>query len=213
MSLRDLLWLAVIALLGYASWQFVRALRAPREPGAAGVQAPARGPTGPAGPRESEEAGANATIADDEDGLDEGDFEYAPVLASRPVVAPAPAEPAAGGYGSSGAGSAEQPGGGAEAEVFALQLENSRLRQEFQAQRDLVALQQQEITRLVEDVTALQDELDRIRVQPASSPEYSEALLLSSQGLNAEMIAARCGITLAEAELVLSLSRRGEGGT
>ena len=212
MSLRDLLWLAVIALLGYASWQFVRALRAPREPGAAGVQAPARGPTGPVGPRESEEAGANATIADDEDGLDEGDFEYAPVLASRPVVAPARAEPASGGYGSSGAGSAEQPGGGAEAEVFALQLENSRLRQEFQAQRDLVALQQQEITRLVEDVTALQDELDRIRVQPASSPEYSEALLLASQGLNAEMIAARCGITLAEAELVLSLSRRGEGG-
>lgn len=212
MSLRDLLWLAVIALLGYASWQFVRALRAPREPGAAGVQAPARGPTGPAGPRESEGAGANATIADDEDGLEEGDFEYAPVLASRPVVAPAPAEPASGGYGSSEVVSTEQPGGGAEAEVFALQLENSRLRQEFQAQRDLVALQQQEITRLVEDVTALQDELDRIRVQPASSPEYSEALLLASQGLNAEMIAARCGITLAEAELVLSLSRRGEGG-
>ena len=46
------------------------------------------------------------------------------------------------------------------------------------------------------DITALQDELDRLREQPTSSPEYAEAQVLAAQGLNAEMIAARCGITL-----------------
>lgn len=96
-------------------------------------------------------------------------------------------------------------------DVFQLQLDNSRLRQALQAQRDLVAAQQDEINRLVQDITALQDELERLREQPTSSPEYSEAMVLAAQGLNAEMIAARCGITVAEAELVLSLARRDQG--
>ena len=96
-------------------------------------------------------------------------------------------------------------------DVFQLELDNSRLRQALQAQRDLVALQQDEIDRLVQDITALQDELERLREQPTSSPEYSEASVLAAQGLNAEMIAARCGISLAEAELVLSLARRDTG--
>jgi hypothetical protein len=96
-------------------------------------------------------------------------------------------------------------------DIFQLELDNSRLRQALQAQRDLVALQQDEIGRLVQDITVLQDELERLREQPVSSPEYSEAMVLAAQGLNAGMIAARCGISLAEAELVLSLARRGEG--
>lgn len=104
-------------------------------------------------------------------------------------------------------------GNDARAEVFALQLENSRLRQELLAQKELTGVQQQEIERLIEDLTRLRDEAERMRAQPTSSPEYSEAMVLAAQGLNAEMIAARCGITLAEAELVLSLARRGESQT
>ncbi|MDA0235099.1 MAG: DUF2802 domain-containing protein, partial [Proteobacteria bacterium] len=76
---------------------------------------------------------------------------------------------------------------------------------------DLVALQQTEIDRLVEDIAALRDELDAQASSVASSPEYSEAMVLARQGLNAEMIAVRCGITLAEAELVLALGRGAEG--
>lgn len=74
-----------------------------------------------------------------------------------------------------------------------------------------MALQQSEIDRLVEDITALREELDAHAASVASSPEYSEAMVLAAQGLNAEMIAERCGITLAEAELVLALGRDGEG--
>lgn len=187
MSARDLLWLAVLALMGYAAFEFLRALRAPsRAPAAPAAAAVAPAQRG--GPREAiEEQG--------DDGDEDGDFDYAPVIA--PMVA---------GTGVVAPSAADE----ARAEVFALQLENSRLRQELQAQKELVGIQQQEIARLVEDLNTLQDEAERARVQPTSSPEYSEAMVLAAQGLNAEMIAARCGITLAEAELVLSLARRGE---
>ena len=47
----------------------------------------------------------------------------------------------------------------------------------IEAQRDLVALQQDEIDRLVQDITVLQDELDRLREQPPSSPEYALSLI------------------------------------
>ena len=43
-----------------------------------------------------------------------------------------------------------------------------------------------------------------------TSPEYGEALVLARRGLGVEDIAARCGITRAEAELVVSLAARGE---
>ncbi|MHB1371319.1 MAG: DUF2802 domain-containing protein [Pseudomonadaceae bacterium] len=185
MSARDLLWLAVLALLGYASVQFLRALRAPRR-GPAETPASASS-VGARDPRGEPEA------ADE----DEGDFDYAPEIAPAAVGKDAAAQPA---------------DDAARAEMFALQLENSRLRQELQTQKDLVSIQQQEIARLVEDITSLQDEAERVRTQPTSSPEYSEASVLAAQGLNAEMIAVRCGITLAEAELVLSLARRGEAG-
>lgn len=195
MNMRDLLWLAVLALLGYAALQFLRALRAPRR-----GSAQAAAPFPSAGAREQ----PGLPEVGDEDDEDERDFEYAPVIApaATAATAAAPAAPAAPAPASEDA----------RAEMFALQLENSRLRQELQAQKDVVGIQQQEIARLVEDITSLQDEIERTRTQPTSSPEYSEASVLAAQGLNAEMIATRCGITLAEAELVLSLARRGEAG-
>ncbi len=186
MNMRDLLWLAVLGLLGYAALQFLRALRAPRR-----GSAQAAAPVPSAGTREQPGLPEEA----DED---EREFDYAPVIAPAATAA-APAAPVP---------ASED----ARAEMFALQLENSRLRQELQAQKDLVGIQQQEIARLVEDITSMQDEIERVRTQPTSSPEYSEASVLAAQGLNAEMIATRCGITLAEAELVLSLARRGEAG-
>lgn len=109
------------------------------------------------------------------------------------------------------AAAADAPPPDHAAERFELELENSRLRQALQAERDLVALQQSEIERLVEDLTALRDALERQGGAVESAPEYTEALVLAAQGLNAGMIAERCGITLAEAGLVLALARRGEG--
>ena len=216
MGVREALWLIGLALVCYSVWQFFRALRAPSSSAAVppavaqGAQAEAPPSTGRrtalAGGPDTQptgrgvEAEAPSEVEDeDEDTFDD----YAPLPGPRlgpdPARAQGPSErlPA-------------QPGV-VQPDVFQMELDNSRLRQALQAQRDLVALQQDEIDRLVHDITELQDELARVREQPTSSPEYSEALVLAAQGLNAEMIAARCGISLAEAELVLSLARRSEG--
>ena len=216
MGVREALWLIGLALVCYSVWQFFRALRAPSSSAAVppavaqGAQAEAPQSTGRrtalAGGPDTQptgrgvEAEAPSEVEDeDEDTFDD----YAPLPGPRlgpdPARAQGPSErlPA-------------QPGV-VQPDVFQMELDNSRLRQALQAQRDLVALQQDEIDRLVHDITELQDELARVREQPTSSPEYSEALVLAAQGLNAEMIAARCGISLAEAELVLSLARRDTG--
>ena len=218
MGVREALWLIGLALVCYSVWQFFRALRAPSSsaavpPGAASraeTESPRAGGDAAVlsgGPdmqpiSRNPEAGAQAEAEDETEDEDTFD-DYAPLPGPRlgpdPARAQGPSErlPA-------------QPGV-VQPDVFQMELDNSRLRQALQAQRDLVALQQDEIDRLVHDITELQDELARVREQPTSSPEYSEALVLAAQGLNAEMIAARCGISLAEAELVLSLARRSEG--
>ena len=196
--MREALWLLASLLAAYAAFEFLRALRLPRE-GQAGASVATPSGMGAQGPV--------AAAADERKRDDDDDFlAYAP--RPSPSTASAPA---------SLASDASAPGASAalaEAEAaarFELELENSRLRQALQAQRDLVALQQTEIDRLVEDITALRDELDNQVSSVASSPEYSEAMVLAAQGLNAEMIAERCGITLAEAELVLALGRGGAG--
>jgi hypothetical protein len=196
MDVREALWLIGLALVGYSVWQFFRALRAPRTGAVDAGTAAAADAAEAIDERATLQRGAapQRVRADEED--EDAFLDYAPLPGPQADSGPAP-EPSAPLSG--------QP------DVFQLQLDNSRLRQALQAQRDLVALQQDEIDRLVQDITTLQDELDRLREQPTSSPEYSEALVLATQGLNAEMIAARCGITLAEAELVLSMARRDEG--
>ena len=216
MGVREALWLIGLALVCYSVWQFFRALRAPSSSAAVppavaqGAQAEAPQSTGRrtalAGGPDTQptvrgvEAEAPSEVEDeDEDTFDD----YAPLPGLR--LGPDPARVQ---------GPSERlpvQSGVVQPDVFQMELDNSRLRQALQAQRDLVALQQDEIDRLVHDITELQDELARVREQPTSSPEYSEALVLAAQGLNAEMIAARCGISLAEAELVLSLARRDAG--
>jgi hypothetical protein len=190
--MREALWLLASLLAAYAAFEFLRALRLPRE-GQAGASVATPSGTGAQGPV--------AAVADDQKRDDDDFLAYAPLPSPSTASAPASLAPDA------SAALAEA----AAAARFELELENSRLRQALQAQRDLVALQQTEIDRLVEDLTALRDELDNQVSSVASSPEYSEAMVLAAQGLNAEMIAERCGITLAEAELVLALGRGGAG--
>ena len=195
--MREALWLLAALLAAYAAFEFLRALRLPRE-AAAGASVATPSGTGGEGPV--------AAAADDRTRDDDDFLAYAPLPSPTTASSPASLAPDAPAPRASAAL--------AEAEAaarFELELENSRLRQALQAQRDLVALQQTEIDRLVEDLTALRDELDNQVSSVASSPEYSEAMVLAAQGLNAEMIAERCGITLAEAELVLALGRGGAG--
>ena len=186
-----MLWLAAL-LAAYATFEFLRALRLPREGAAGAFVAPQSAAAPPA---------TVVAARDDRDDEDDDFLAYAPLPSPSTASAPASLAPDA----SAALAEAEA------AARFELELENSRLRQALQAQRDLVALQQTEIDRLVEDITALREELDAQAASVASSPEYSEAMVLAAQGLNAEMIAERCGITLAEAELVLALGRGGAG--
>jgi len=98
---------------------------------------------------------------------------------------------------------------------FAVELELQRLRLEIGALREMVEAQQKEFESLRENtkcspanriahaISLTSQELDM-------SPEYDEALALARRGIVADVIASRCGITRAEADLVASLAAQGQ---
>ncbi|MCL2162226.1 MAG: DUF2802 domain-containing protein [Betaproteobacteria bacterium] len=97
---------------------------------------------------------------------------------------------------------------------FAVELELQRLRLEINTLRELVETQQKEIDFL--RTKAKDSATDRVKAsislsaqEPDMSPEYDEALALARRGIMADVIASRCGITRAEADLVASLAARG----
>ena len=67
------------------------------------------------------------------------------------------------------------------------------LRQELAAQRA--------------EIEALKETLGEVRAASQVSPLYGEAVALAHRGYDAQAIAERCGISVAEAELVRSLSQ------
>jgi HAMP domain-containing protein len=197
MGVREILWLLVALLLAYAAMQFFRALGAARDAQPAQA-APSRKPA-----EAAPEAAApgvlevgEARTGTREDGVDEKtggatdevpveDFDYASVL--RPLAAPAP-------------------------EVSQLELEAGQLRRELVSLQTTVDAQRHQIGDLEGEVRRLREQLERAEAaQTSSSPEYSEALALARHGMGADVIAARCGITVAEAELILSIAG-GRGG-
>lgn len=65
------------------------------------------------------------------------------------------------------------------------------------------------------EVEALRVEVGQLRAARQVSPQYGEAMSLAQSGLAAEEIATRCGISVAEAQLVRALGTsalRPEGG-
>lgn len=63
-----------------------------------------------------------------------------------------------------------------------------------------------EVQSLRTEVAQLQADVARLEAARNVSPLYGEAVSLAQQGMDAETIAVRCGISIAEAELVTSLS-------
>ena len=189
MTLRLILWGLVAILVLGSVWQFLRALRLGRAPMTISRSAAAAEP------------GDDAAGGDD----DEDGFDYAPQL--RPVSATiatppeqvAPAQPA------------RVPTPVVPApEVFQLELEVRHLQRELEGQQELIALQRAQIEALHSELGGLHLQLaDAVVAQPSTSPEYSEAMQLAGQGHDAQEIAARCGISVAEAGLVQSLARAG----
>lgn len=100
----------------------------------------------------------------------------------------------------------------ADAETgFEQLLEIRRLQQQLENQQQLVASQRARIQTLQEDIARLQQALGKQGDTALISPEYGEALRLAELDFGADEIAQRCGITVAEASLVLAMARRGGG--
>jgi len=65
-----------------------------------------------------------------------------------------------------------------------------------------------ELNELRTQVTYLQEEVGKLKAARTVSPQYGEAVALAQQGLDVAIIAERCDISVAEAELVRALSNR-----
>lgn len=196
MSARTLLWLAALVLALLALWQGLRAFQLSRGP------APDRRRAAVKPAQAVTEQSAEKEIAE-EGGDDDADFDYG-VSLRNPAATGAPATAA-------GAGAAAVTPDG---ELFAAQLELRQLQRELAAQQQLVGELRQEIERLNSELSLLQQALTENRepAQASTSPEYAEPLRLAELGFKDEEIAARCGITLAEARLVLAMAQRGGRG-
>ena len=64
-----------------------------------------------------------------------------------------------------------------------------------------------ELGALREQVNALATDLNAVRRAPPSSGQYREAVEMAEQGLDAAAVADNCGISRAEADLIVALYR------
>lgn len=64
-----------------------------------------------------------------------------------------------------------------------------------------------ELDEVRDTVARLEQEVAELKAAKRVSPQYEEALQLAGRGLEAADIAQRCGISVAEAELVRALGR------
>lgn len=143
-------------------------------------------------PAPSVEATDEDAEADDDVEVDESAFSYAPLPRADQAGVP---QPAAVG---------EQVG-----ERFQQELELRQLRQDIARLQAQHAVQQREMADLNDALTALREQFEANLAGQGVSPEYNEALVFARRGLEADAIAERCGISVAEAELVRSMTRSG----
>jgi hypothetical protein len=64
-----------------------------------------------------------------------------------------------------------------------------------------------EIAALREQVAGLSTDVSSVRRAPQSSGQYREAVEMAEQGLDAAAVAENCGISRAEADLIVALYR------
>ena len=67
-----------------------------------------------------------------------------------------------------------------------------------------------ELAELRGEVAALKEKVSLLEAARNVSPQYGEAVALAQKGMAAREIAERCGISVAEAEMVRALSRAKE---
>lgn len=191
--MREIIWALIAALFAYVVYLVWRALKVGSpDPGevAAPFEPPA--PTGAVGATEK------ATPENDDEV-----FVFEPVLRSQPQATMAQAasvERAPPAIGEGGAVSAQS------ADAFQLELEVRQLRRDIVQLRAELAEQRREVERLGTEQRTLKDQMESTLASQGISPEYNEALVFARRGMDVGMIAERCGISVAEAELVHSLA-------
>jgi HAMP domain-containing protein len=200
--MRQLIWGLITVLMIYGGWQFLRALRTDRR---------------------RQQSDPLAGTVGQELNLDDVLFNYAPTPASsstRKPVAPlgsafnnsfgsldTPFPDEADAIGASTAPTILPQDNAAD--LFAFELELQRMRREIGGLQGAVETQRQEIENLRTELERATFRPKPAAVESGVSPEYDEALALARRGLMSSEIAARCGISRAEAELVASLAAQG----
>jgi len=96
-------------------------------------------------------------------------------------------------------------------ESFGLALEVRQLRRDIAQLREELDAQRGEIGALREQLATQNQQIEAARAAQRVSPIYGEALALAQRGMAAEVIAERCSISVAEAELVQSLAQDSAG--
>lgn len=66
---------------------------------------------------------------------------------------------------------------------------------------------QAEMAQLREQIARLQDNLEQIKAASNAATPYGQAMQMAQQGLDPGEVAASCGISRAEAELIVALQR------
>jgi len=181
--MKQMIWSVVALLLIYGGWQFLRALRLGER-------------------RRFNLLGREQNALK---GLDEDLFNYAPVPAKEPELATTVIVES----NSRPADVERNLSLNQTPNAFAAELEIQRLRREIDDLRDAMQSQRQEIDTLRLEMKHATARLTAAPgISPAMSPEYDEALAMARRGVLADVIAARCGISRAEADLVTSLAAR-----
>lgn len=94
---------------------------------------------------------------------------------------------------------------------FGLALEVRQLRRDIAQLRDELDAQRNEVSAMREIMASQTQQIEAARAAQRVSPIYGEALALAQRGMAAEVIAERCSISVAEAELVQSLAQDAAG--
>lgn len=205
--LREIIWLIIAALFGYVVFQIYRVLRLEarnaddrRTPAAARPADDARPASPPAAVPPASPLARDDGAAQDgsDDDTDVFVFDARPRPPSSPWVASAAPT----------TDSAAAAGG----DAFQPTLELQQLRRELAQLRAELAEQREQFDVLRADLRTMQEQLDATLASQGVSPEYNEALVFARRGLDAEAISERCGISMAEAELVRSLAKGGGRG-
>jgi hypothetical protein len=102
------------------------------------------------------------------------------------------------------------PAAEASTSVFAEHLAWTRLDAEVKELRAELAAARNELAAVRSELAGVQAELAESKAARRVSPLYADAVALARRGYDARGIAEECGISVAEAELVLSMSGGGQ---